>query len=74
MIDVQRGELKLRVQDDEIKFNLFEAVRHPVESDTCFLIEIVEAIVSCQNGPTALWRLAWYRVNQKNWEKRSRSK
>ena len=28
MIDVQRGELKLRVQDDEVKFNVFEAVRH----------------------------------------------
>ena len=29
MIDVQRGELKLRVHDDEVKFNVFEAVRHP---------------------------------------------
>ena len=52
MIDVQRGELKLRVQDDEVKFNVFEAVRHPVESDTCFMIETVEAIVSNQSGPT----------------------
>ena len=34
MIDVQRGELKLRVQDEEVKFNVFEAVRHPAESDT----------------------------------------
>ena len=52
MIDVQRGELKLRVQDDEIKFNVFEAVRYPAESDTCFMIETVEAIVSSQSGPT----------------------
>ena len=29
MIDVQMGELKLRVQEDEVKFNVFEAVRHP---------------------------------------------
>ena len=29
MIDVQRGELKLRVQEDEVKFNVFEALRHP---------------------------------------------
>ena len=29
MIGVQRGELKLRVQDDEVKFNVFERVRHP---------------------------------------------
>ena len=46
MIDVQRGELKLRVQEEEVKFNVFEAVRHPAESDTCFMAEIVEAIVS----------------------------
>ena len=52
MIDVQRGELKLRVQEEEVKFNVFEAVRHPAESDTCFMVEIVEAIVSSQSGLT----------------------
>ena len=52
MIDLQRGELKLTVQDDEVKFNVFEAVRHPAESDTCFMIEIVKAIVSSQSGLT----------------------
>ena len=52
MIDVQRGELKLRVQEEEVKFNVFEAVRHPAESDTCFMADIVEAIVSSQSGPT----------------------
>ena len=38
------------MQDDEVKFNVFEAVRHPVEGDTCFLIETVEATVSSQSG------------------------
>ena len=52
MIDVQRDELKLRVQEEEVKFNVFEAVRHPAESDTCFMAEIVEAIVSSQSGLT----------------------
>ena len=52
MIDVQRGELKLRVQDDEVKFNVFEAARHPVGSDKCFMIETIEAIVSSQSGLT----------------------
>ena len=52
MIDVQRGELKLRMQEDEVKFNVFEAVRHPAESDTCFMVEIVEVIVSTQSGLT----------------------
>ena len=52
MIDVQRGELKLRVQEDEVKFNVFEVVRHPTESDTCFIVETVEAIVSSQSSLT----------------------
>ena len=52
MIDVYREELKLRLQDDEVEFNVFEAVRHPVESDTCFIVETVEAIVSSQSGLT----------------------
>ena len=52
MIDVRRGELKLRVQEDEVKFNVFEAVRHPEESDTCFMTETIEAIVSSKSGLT----------------------
>ena len=28
LIDVQKGELKLRVQDDEVTFNVFKAMRH----------------------------------------------
>ena len=52
MIDVQRGELKLRVQEEKVKFNVFEAVRHPAESDTCFMAKIVEAIVSSKSGLT----------------------
>ena len=52
LIDVQKGELKLRVQEDEVTFNVFKAMRHPTESDACFLVETVEAIVSSQSGPT----------------------
>ena len=52
MIDIQGGELKLRVQEDEVKFNVFEAVRHSIESDTCFIVETVETIVSSQSGLT----------------------
>ena len=52
MIDVQQGKLKLRVQDDEVKFNVYEAVRHPTYSDACFMIKTVEAIMSSQNGLT----------------------
>ena len=40
------------MQEDEVKFNMFKAVRHPAESDTCFMTEIVEAIVSSLSGLT----------------------
>ena len=33
MIDVQKGELKLRVQDDEVRFSVLNSMRHPTESD-----------------------------------------
>ena len=36
LIDVQKGELKLRLQDYEVTFNVFKAMRHLRESDTCF--------------------------------------
>ena len=52
MIDVHKGELKLRVQDDEVRFRVFNAVRHPVESDACFMIEAIEAIMPSQSGLT----------------------
>ena len=73
MIDVQRGEFKLRVQDDEVMFNVFEAMRHPTKSDTCFMIETVETIVSSQSGLINPLEVVCYRVIQKNWEKRSKS-
>ena len=50
MIDVQEGELKLRVKDDEVGFSVFNAVRHPMESNACFMIEAVEAIVPSHSG------------------------
>ena len=46
MIDVQKGELKLRVEDDEVKFSVFDVIRHPTKSDACFMVEAVEAIMS----------------------------
>ena len=52
MIDVQKGELKLRVQDDEVRFSVFNAVRHPAKSDACFIIEALEAIVPSHSGLT----------------------
>ena len=52
MIDAQKRELKLRLQDDEVRCSVFNVVRHPTESDACFLIEAVEAIVPSHSGLT----------------------
>ena len=50
MIHMQKGELKRRVQDNEVRFSVFNEVRHPTESNVCFMIEAVKAIVPSQSG------------------------
>ena len=52
---------------------MFEAVRRPVESDTCFIVETVEAIVSNQSCLTDPLEASVVQVIHKNWEKRSGS-
>ena len=52
LIDVQKGELKLRVRDEEVKFNVFNAIKYQVESDSCFSVDVVEVIVSNHVGHT----------------------
>ena len=46
LIDVQKGELRLRVQDEEVKFSVFRAIRHLAEGDSYYRIGNIEAIVS----------------------------
>ena len=48
LIDVQKGELRLRVQDEKATFKVFNAIKHPMESEKCFRVDIVEAIVSSE--------------------------
>ncbi|XP_062086195.1 uncharacterized protein LOC133792305 [Humulus lupulus] len=45
LIDVQKGELKLRVQGEEVVFNEFKAMTYPKESDSCFSVDVVEEVV-----------------------------
>ena len=45
---MQKGELRLRVQDEEVTFNVFNAIKHPMENESCFRVDIMEAIVSSQ--------------------------
>ena len=50
LIDVQKGELRLRVQEEEVIFNVFNAIKYPRASDSCFRIDEIEAIVSTHVG------------------------
>ena len=40
------------MKDEEVKFNVFKAVSHLADSDTCFMVETVKAIMSSQSGLT----------------------
>ena len=52
MIDVKNGELRLRVQEEEVTFNVFNAKKHPHDTDSCFGVDVLEAIVYSQLVPS----------------------
>ena len=39
LIDVQKRELTMRVQDQEVTFNVFKVMKFPKESDECFMVD-----------------------------------
>jgi len=45
LIDVERGELMLRFQDDQVSFNIFEAMKHRTENPQCYRVDVVDEIV-----------------------------
>ncbi|KAF7812193.1 uncharacterized protein G2W53_033169 [Senna tora] len=47
IIDVQKGELTMRVQDQEVKFNVFKAMKLPRETEECFHVNVVDNVVDC---------------------------
>nr|KYP68171.1 hypothetical protein KK1_021791 [Cajanus cajan] len=45
IIDVENGELKLRVQDEVITFNVFEATTLPNDKGACFRVDVLDEVV-----------------------------
>ncbi|KAL5545044.1 hypothetical protein UlMin_008828 [Ulmus minor] len=45
LIDVQKGELILRVNKEEVMFNIHQAMRFPEETNTCFRVDVIEQCV-----------------------------
>lgn len=45
LIDVEMGELMLRFQDEQVVFNIFEALKHRIENPQCYRVDVVDEIV-----------------------------
>jgi len=57
LIDVAIGQLMLRFHNEQVVFNIFEAMKHRAENPKCYWIDVVEEIVednSCEPQPTQI--------------------
>ena len=45
LIDVQNGELTLKVNKEEVMFNIYQAMRFLEDPSTCFLVDVIEQCV-----------------------------
>ncbi|KAL5558512.1 hypothetical protein UlMin_034723 [Ulmus minor] len=45
LIDVQKGELTMRVQDEQVTFNVFQSMKFPSDVDECSAISLVDSLV-----------------------------
>ena len=45
LIDVQQGNMVLRINDQHVTFNVFKAMKFPSSFDTCFRIDDVDNVV-----------------------------
>ncbi|MCQ7416373.1 retropepsin-like domain-containing protein, partial [Salmonella enterica] len=46
LIDVQKGELTMRVHDQEVKFSVFDAMKCPAEVEECSVINVLDELVA----------------------------
>ena len=44
IIDVDKGQLKVCVQDEEVSFDIFEAMKHPSGAKECFKMDVLDEI------------------------------
>ncbi|XP_017609371.1 uncharacterized protein LOC108455302 [Gossypium arboreum] len=48
LIDVQKRELTMRVQDDQVTFNVLKAMKFPDSAEECLVMEELETLVSIE--------------------------
>ncbi|MCI68705.1 hypothetical protein A2U01_0089966, partial [Trifolium medium] len=42
---IDDGVMKVRVQDEEVSFNLWETMKHPKDKDVCFKLDATEEAI-----------------------------
>ncbi|XP_047181809.1 uncharacterized protein LOC124848216 [Vigna umbellata] len=50
LIDVENGKLKVRVQDEEVNFDVFKAMSHPKDDKECFHLDAFDEICMIQEN------------------------
>ena len=45
MIDVQQGNLILRINDEHVTFDVFKSMKYSSSADTCFKIDAIDQFV-----------------------------
>ncbi|KAL8108518.1 hypothetical protein AgCh_024828 [Apium graveolens] len=48
LIDVQKGELTMRVQDQDVTFNIFKAIKFPTEDEECLKVDLINSAVTSE--------------------------
>ncbi|KAL8155611.1 hypothetical protein AgCh_000849 [Apium graveolens] len=48
LIDVQKGELTMRVLDQDVMFNVFNAMKFPTNNEECLKVELVDSVVTSE--------------------------
>ena len=48
LIDVQKGELTMRVQDQDVTFNVFNAMKFPMKDEECFKVDLIDSAVTSE--------------------------
>ncbi|XP_073017840.1 uncharacterized protein [Primulina eburnea] len=47
LIDVHKGELVLRLNDESVIFNVFQSIKYPHDTSDCFRIDATDELVEC---------------------------
>ncbi|XP_073033763.1 uncharacterized protein [Primulina eburnea] len=47
LIDVHKGELVLRLNDESVVFNVFQSIKYPHDTSDCFRVDATDEFVEC---------------------------